>query len=128
VVTISAPRGGPLGRPSGGGGGTRRGAGFGGGATRFVGLTLALAFAFVAARFEGAAFAFAAAGLADLAFAFAAFAGFVALVRRAEARRSPPMRVGRVEPKLPRTPDSDARLADFLAFFFADFWLTRIKA
>jgi hypothetical protein len=128
VVTISVPRGGPLGRPSGGGGGTRRGAGFGGGATRFVGLTLALAFAFVAARFDGAAFAFAvvAAGFED--FAFEAFAGFAALVRPADARRSPPMRVGRVERRLPRTPDSDARLADFLAFFFADFWLTRFEA
>jgi hypothetical protein len=112
VVTISVPRGGPLGRPSGSGGGTRLGAGFGPGAMRFVGLTLACAAFGFAAFFAG----------------FAGLAAVVVDVRRVVARRSPPMRLGRVERRLPRTLGSEARFADFFAFFFADFWVTRSEA
>ena len=100
------------------------GTGFGPGATGFVGLTVAFP-----------AFGFAAFGLAFAADGFEAFgfeaAGFVAAgfaVVRADARRSPPMRDGRVERRLPITPVWAARLADFLAFFFADFWVTRSTA
>jgi hypothetical protein len=117
VVTISVPRGGPLGRPSGAGGGSRVGAGFAGLALAFAAFGFAffdavafVAFAFVAAGFE-------ATGFED-----------VAVAPRAAARRSPPIRVGRVDRRLPRTPGSDLRLADFLAFFFADFWVTRSEA
>jgi hypothetical protein len=102
VVTISVPRGGPLGRPSGSGGGTRVGARFGAAATGFVGLGF-VAFAFLAAGFAAVVFE---------------------AVCRAEARRSPPILVGRVERRLPRTLGSAALLA-FLAFFFADFWVTK---
>lgn len=106
MVTISVPRGGPLGRPSGAGGGTR----FGAVATGFTGLGFD-AFAFLAAGFDAAVRA-----------GFAAVAD--AVVRRAEARFSPPSLVGRVERRLPRTLGS-AALLDFLPFFFADFWVTR---
>ena len=109
MVTISVPRGGPLGRPSGSGGGTRFGAGFGPGATGFVGLTVAFpGFGFAALAFAGFGFA----AFAGFAFAALAAAGSaVVSARRNEPRRSPPMRLGRVEPRLPRTLFSPARLA-----------------
>ena len=47
-----------------------------------------------------------------------------ARTRRVEARCSPPMRVGRVDRRLPSTLGS-AALVVFLAFFLADFWVTR---
>ncbi len=108
------------------------GAGFGPGATGFVGLTVAFpALGFGGLAFAGLGFAaFAGFGFAALAFAGFGFAVAAASVsaRRNEPRRSPPMRVGRVEPRLPRTLASPARLADFFAFFLADFWATRFKA
>ena len=91
------------------------GAAFGPGATGFVGVTVAFP-----------AFGFAGFGLAALDFAGFATAGFAVVeagALRAEPRRSPPMRVGRVEPRLPRTLFS----AGFLAFFLADFWATSSK-
>ncbi len=127
VVTTSVV----LGRPSRGG--SAVGGGGGGVAGRVaaagfdvvacvVGAVARFAFG-VAARFFGAAFA---------GFAFVA-ADFVALVLVADdfvalaARRSPPIRVGRLDRRLPRTLGSEPALAVFFVFFFADFPAIRNK-
>jgi hypothetical protein len=125
VVAISAPRGGPLGRPSGCGGGAGRGGGVVvafGGVAAFVPPALDLvAAAFVppavAARdFVAAAFVPPAADLVAAALGFVAPAfEFVA------SARDRPSRAGRVEGRLPSTLCWAAARAAFLLFFFPDF-------
>jgi hypothetical protein len=107
VVTISVPLGRPLAGRGGGGGG--------------VGRWAAVAFGCVAAAGDFvAAFVFAFLGFAAgdrVVFGFAA----VARDAVAPARRSPPMRVGRVDRRLPRTLGLAPAFADFFDFFLADF-------
>jgi hypothetical protein len=85
--------------------------------------------AFVALAFFGAAVV--ALGLAADDFVALGFArdDFVALAVDVvvDPRRSPPMRVGRLDLRLPRTLGSDEGLAAFFVFFFAVFSAMRKK-
>ncbi len=116
VVTISGPLGAVPRRP-------------GGGVGRLLAAGSGAAFTVAAAGFdlafldEGFDFAFLADGF-DFAFFGEGF-GVVAVAVAvdelvAEARRSPPSRVGRVERRAPSTPGSAAALVAFLVFFFED--------
>jgi hypothetical protein len=70
------------------------------------------------ARFFGAAFAF-----VDLAVDGFAADDFAAVA----VRRSPPIRVGRLDRRLPSTLGSELAFAVFFVFFFADFSAMRKK-
>jgi hypothetical protein len=137
VVTTSVV----LGRPSRGGSG--RGGGGGVGRAAAAGFAAARGFGFAAdfaapAFFAAVAFAslafvplalFAAVGFAFVAavgFAFVVALGFVAAAGDVVApRRSPPMRAGRLERRLPSTLGSG--LVAFFGFFLAVFWAMRNK-
>jgi hypothetical protein len=87
--------------------------------------------AFVACRFFARS-AFVACGFfarsALVACGFAAASLATAVVARADARRVPPIRSGRVLRRLPSTPGWALAFVAFLLFFFADFWVTRSTA
>lgn len=123
VVTTSLV----LGRPSRGGSAV----GGGGVAGRVAAAGLAVVACVVAARPFGAAFA----AFAFVAGDFVVFApdDFVAPALAevdrvvVAARRSPPIRVGRLDRRLPRTLGSELAFAVSFVFFFADFWPMRKK-
>ena len=137
VVTTSVVLGRPPssgGSDRGGGGGAGRAAAAGFAAARgfgFVTVFAAPAFfvavAFVPLVFAAAGFAFVA--VFDVAgFAFVVAVGFAAAAGDVVApRRSPPMRAGRLERRLPSTLGSDGDLAAFFVFFLAVFSAMRKK-
>lgn len=116
----------------GGGGGVGRAAAAGFAAARGFGVAAVFAAAafFVAVAFVplvfvaavGFAFVVAVGSVFVIALGFVATAGDVVA-----PRRSPPMRAGRLERRLPRTLGSDDDLVAFFGFFLVVFWAMRNK-